>query len=209
MSLASLLADIRSAWRGRLLSTPMPAAGPIALDAAGQVWSAAGTDFGAAGFVPGDFVSVQGAVNLGPTRVLSAEDGSITVSDVLAIGNAEVTVSVELPPPAWEGELYEPASGLPYVAEAVRFTDRSPSPMGGVIRSKILATATLFYPAGQGTLGIESMAGRVSDQFRPGVVLSRGASAGMVQKCDQTQLLQESEWISCSVTASVIAWSLN
>lgn len=208
-------AHMRAAYRQRLLGMSMPDVTlTAALAASGNTLTTTqvGLDFIALGFRVGDFVMTSGftqAANKALNRITALEAKKITVDDALASESKVVRVYVPLPAIAYEAETFEPNKKAPHLAEVVRTVSSQPSVMGGIIAHTVLATATLFYPAGQGTIGIESMAGRLLQRFAPGAVLSYGGDAGKVFKCEPSPLLQEPEWISQSVTASVAAWTLN
>jgi hypothetical protein len=116
-----------------------------------------------------------------------------------------------LPVQQWEGRQFNPTVGVPYVSESFRplaSEVRALGP-GGTIAHTVNASFTLHYPANTGTLDIEEMAGALLEKFRPGTSLVYGTSKGVVQLVQRGSLVQEPDWINCSVTLSAVAYTVN
>src|SRR5574343_1423137 len=101
---------------------------------------------------------------------------------------------------AWEGEIYNPTRGAPYISESVR-----PGPSvvrgvggGGAIAHTILANWTLQYPAGKGTKEIESAAAALMDAFKPGTSLAYDGQTGVIQRCERSPLVPAPDRGSCT-----------
>lgn len=110
---------------------------------------------------------------------------------------------------AWEGEVYNPVRGTPYIAESVR---PGPSVVRGIgsgcaVAHAIRVNWTLHYPAGKGTAAIEAAAAALMDAAKPGTGLAYDDQTGVVQQCERTPLTLEPDWLSCTVTATVTAYT--
>lgn len=207
-----IVTDMRSALRERLLgiSTVESVVLPTA-SVSGKVLTAPGVDFEAEGFWPGAYLTLSsfGAAS-GTYRMAAVEPGKITFVDVVPSASATAAVaSIRLPDVAWDDETYVPKPGTPYINEAFRRVGGRPVLFGGQWRHNMLLTLTLFWPAGQGTIGPESMAGRLLELYRPGVGLAYGANKGKVTAADQPPHLKEPAWTSYPVTVAVTAWTDN
>ena len=111
----------------------------------------------------------------------------------------------------WEGERFSTTLGVPYLQEqvsAISDVVRAVGP-GGNIAHTIAVRLTLGFPAGKGTLAVESAADLLMAAFRPGGSLAYGADSGVIQQCERSSLRQEPDWISCTVTATVVAYTSN
>lgn len=208
----SLLTDIRAASRQRLLALELP----VSSISGGAAFSNGkltkpGGGFESDGFCVGDYATVAGLPGInGAFRVSLVTDDAIQFEGLSYTGSvAQVLISGAVPEPAWQGETYAPTLGKPYVNEAFRAVGSEPSADGGYTRWTLLATWTLFYPAGKGTIGIESMAGRLLEQFRPSTPMVFGQSRGKVAAVDPGPLVQEPEWLIMPLTARVTAWTDN
>lgn len=208
----SLLPDIRAAARQHLLAIDMPLASVEGgASFADGLLTKPGAGFDAAGFCVGDYATVAGLTGItGAFRVSAVSADVIKFEGMPYTGSvAQVLISGALPDQAWQGESYEPKLGMPHLTEAVRAVASVPAADGGYTRWTLLATWTLFYPAGKGTIGIESMAGRLLEQFRPSTPMVFGQSRGKVAAVDPGPLVQEPEWLIMPVTARVTAWTDN
>jgi hypothetical protein len=110
---------------------------------------------------------------------------------------------------AWEGEVFTPVRGTPYLSESAR-----PGPSvvrgvgsGGAQQHTIRLNWTLHYPAGKGTAAIESAASAIMDAFKPGTGLAYSTQTGTIMQCERTPLVPDPDWISCTVTATVTAYT--
>ena len=206
---ATLESDIRAAFRAQLLALVMPAAPNTALTAAGRTLGAPGVDFAALGFQPGDYATTTLSNNLGPYKITRVDVGQLTFANQLVAQAAAGVISVPLPPVAWENDEFEPVPGQPFLEEVVRVIDSSPRGAGsaGYEQHTILATLALVYPAGQGTLGAESMVGRLKTVFRPGQGLSYGENAGTIMKSGPGAKVSQAPWLRCPFTVQLLCWT--
>ena len=110
----------------------------------------------------------------------------------------------------WEGEAFSTTLGQAYLLENVAPVGSVPRATGsaGTIAHTIAVRATLGFPAGKGTLPIEQAVAALMVAFAPGSWLTYGGDSGVIQKCERTSLRQEPDWISCTVTATVVAYTL-
>jgi hypothetical protein len=111
----------------------------------------------------------------------------------------------------WEGERFSTTLGQPYLAEQVSAIGSvvRATGTGGTIAHTIAVRATLGYPAGKGTVDIETAAAALMAKFRPGSWLAYGGQTGLVQQCERSSLRQDPDWIACTVTATVVAYTIN
>ena len=115
----------------------------------------------------------------------------------------------------WEGEVFSSTVGVPFLREQVVAQPsqlRSAGASGAIGRTvmhQMQLVWTLFYPIGRGTLQIEQAAGVLMTSFAPGKSLSYGGSSAIIQQCARTGLRQEPDWISCTVTATIVAYTFD
>lgn len=111
----------------------------------------------------------------------------------------------------WEGKEASPAVDQPYMRETVTpiFSDPRALGRGGTVQHRILCRVKLFFPAGKGTLDIETAAGKLLAAFSPGSSLVYGATSGMVFKAETSGLITETAFVSLTVTITVTAYSAN
>lgn len=116
-----------------------------------------------------------------------------------------------LPAQAWEGRVYQPIKGTPYMSESVRAISSEVRALGvgGTIAHTITGNFTFHYPAGKGTNDIEGMVGTVLALFRPGTVLSYGGDSAIVQQAERTAVSQESDWINVTVIITAVGHTVN
>ena len=213
MTARKIIPNMRAAARARLLTLALPVSAiPGNAVIAGDTLTAAGEDFEADGHGPGDYVVLAGfsAANNGLHRLEGVAGNTLTFGRALT--NQTVTggsVTAYMPQVAWERETFHPVEGVPFISEVFRRIGGKPVLFGGQWRHDLLLSLTLQWPSGQGTLGIESMAGRLLELYRPGTGLSFGGNVGKVASADQAPLNEESVWTACAVTASVTAWTEN
>lgn len=130
-------------------------------------------------------------------------------ADLRAAFRAALIAVPNVPAQQWEGRNYTPIRGTPYVSESVRPISsevRAVGP-GGTIAHTVNASFTLHYPANEGTLAIEEMAGSLLETFRPGSSLVYGTSKGVVLKTERASLTQEPDWINCAITVTAVAYT--
>lgn len=214
MGINTVHAELRSAWRSRLLTLSLVATGALTnVSAGGTALTRASGSWIADGFTEGDEVMVAGfslAANNGRALVKSATALVLTLEKTLSTeaAGASVTVSAGLwQGRAWEGMPYAPVRGAPYFSESMRAVSSQVRALGagGTIAHAMRGALVLYYPAGRGTLSVERMAGAVMKHLKPGTSLVYGTSAGVVTEASRSPLLQEPDWISCPVIVSVAA----
>ncbi|HEY6965902.1 MAG TPA: phage tail terminator-like protein [Burkholderiales bacterium] len=218
MSIETIHADLRAAWRTLVLAVVKAQSGALSnVGASGSVLSRASGSWITDGFGVGDEVMVAGfaaAQNNGRALVTAVTAADLTLDKALtteAAGPA-ITVTAGLwQGRAWEGMPYAPTRGAPYVSETLRAISSQVRALGvgGTIAHTLLGTLVLFYPAGRGTLAVERMAGAIMKHLKPGTSLSYGTSAGVVTEASRAPLLQEPDWISCPVLITMAAHTTN
>lgn len=130
-------------------------------------------------------------------------------ADLRAAFRSALIAIANVPVQQWEGRNYNPTRGTPYVSESFRpiaSEVRAVGP-GGTIAHTVNASFTLHYPANEGTLAIEEMAGSLLETFRPGSSLVYGTSKGVVLKAERSSLTQEPDWINCAITVTAVAYT--
>lgn len=110
---------------------------------------------------------------------------------------------------AFEDEAFEPKIGVPFYEELVREIDatRRAGGAGGAEEHTILASVTLVYPSGGGTLPLESMAGRLKVAFKVGRYLTYGDSAGQITKSSLGANVIEAPWTRNPFTVRLRCWT--
>lgn len=132
-------------------------------------------------------------------------------SNIRAAARALVIATASLPAAkAWEGVAFMPGSA-PFLTEALNPIGSVPVATGsaGQIAHTIALNFTLSYPPGKGTTEIDAAAEALMQAFRPGGWLVYGGQSGLIRQCERSSLRQEPDWISCTVTATVIAYTSN
>lgn len=116
-----------------------------------------------------------------------------------------------LPEVAWEGREYSDQIGTPFVREQFRpvYSRIAAVGYGSTLEHRMTGNLTLFYPAKRGTVPIDGMAGALFTLFLPGQSLVYGASAGTISNTERSALMQEPNWLSCTVTVTVTAFTAN
>lgn len=213
MTARNIIPNMRAAARTKLLALSLPVSVTGSVTIAGAVLTASGATFVTDGHSPGDYLTLAGlsAANNGTRRVVGVTQTVLTFADAFATNETvgASTISGYRPEIAWEREAFTPVAGQPFISEVFRRIGGKPVPFGGQWRHDLLLSLTLQWPSGQGTLGIESMAGRLLELYRPGTGLSFGGNVGKVVSADVSPLNEESVWTACAVTASVMAWTAN
>jgi hypothetical protein len=116
-----------------------------------------------------------------------------------------------LPEIAWEGREYADQIGVPFIREQFRpvFSRISAIGYGSTLEHRMTGNLTLFYPAKRGTVPIDTMAGALFSLLLPGQSLVYGSSSGTISNTERNALLQEPNWLSCTVTATITAFTAN
>lgn len=130
-------------------------------------------------------------------------------SNIRAAARALVIATAGLPAAkAWEGMAFSPSS-VAFLAEALVPVGSVPVATGsaGQIAHTIAINLTLSFPPGKGTAEIDAAAEALMQAFRPGSWLVYGGQSGLIRQCERSSLRQEPDWISCTVTATVIAYT--
>ena len=114
-----------------------------------------------------------------------------------------------LPEVAWEGKEYSDQIGVPFIREQFRPVYARVSAVGfnSTLEHKMTGNLTLFYPAKKGTLPIDAMAGALFTLFLPGQSLVYGVCAGTIMNTERSALTQEPNWLSCTVTVTILAFT--
>lgn len=130
-------------------------------------------------------------------------------SDLRAALREGLLEIANIPEQHWEGRRYQPTKGRPYVSEQFRPISSVPraTGIGGTIAHTCTANFTLHYPADDGTLGIDEMAAKIMDKFSPGSSLAYGTTTAVVMQAERAPLLQEPDWINCTVIITVVAYT--
>jgi uncharacterized protein YjlB len=131
--------------------------------------------------------------------------------DMRAAFRSKLLAFPDLPMVAWEGKVFNDELGKPFIREqfrAITSNVRALGP-GGTIAHRMTGNLLLFFPAGNGTVEIDTMAGLLLDHFAPGQSLAYGSSAGTIMNTERAALLQEPNWLSCPITISITAYTAN
>lgn len=112
---------------------------------------------------------------------------------------------------AWEGRVYQPIKGTPFMTEQVRpiSSTVTATGIGGVIAHTVTANFTLHYPANTGTLEIDAFAGALLQLFRPGTSITYNSTSAVVQQAERMALITEPDWINCPVIITLIGHTSN
>ena len=116
-----------------------------------------------------------------------------------------------LPDVAWEGREFSDQVGVPFVREQFRpvYSRVSAVGYGSTLEHRMTGNLTLFYPAKKGTAAIDAMAGELFMTFLPGQSLVYGSGAGTISNTERSALTQEPNWLSCTVTVTITAFTAN
>ena len=109
----------------------------------------------------------------------------------------------------WEGVVFSTTNGVPYVLESVSPIGSVPrsTGTGGTIAHTIAVRYTVGFPIGSGTTAIEAALSAMQAAFGPGSWLVYGGDSALVQRSERTPLRPDGDWISGTVTATVIAYT--
>lgn len=139
---------------------------------------------------------------------MSGSAGTIH-AELRAAFREKLLTLVDLPEIAWEGKEYTDTVGKPFIREQFRPVYSRVSAIGyaGTIEHKMVGTLTLFYPTKKGTVPIDTMAGRLFMLFLPGQSLVYLNSSGTISNTERSGLNQEPNWLSCTVTVTITAFT--
>lgn len=137
-------------------------------------------------------------------------------SEIRAAGRQALLAIAGLPAMKhWEGSPFSETLGTPYVREQC-------NPISSLVRSvgasgasgrTVAHTVALNYsptfPPGAGTLPLEQAVGLIMAAFQAGGHISYGATSAYVVQCERSGLRQEPDWLSCTVTVTVVAYTFD
>lgn len=111
----------------------------------------------------------------------------------------------------WEGRPGTPNVSTPFIRESFRALSSQVRALGqgGTIAHRMTGNLSIFYPSGKGTLDVERAAGLLLQGFAPGTALIYGDAKGIVMQAERAPLLQETDYLSCPVTITIIAYTAN
>lgn len=114
-----------------------------------------------------------------------------------------------LPEIAWEGREFADQLGVPFIREQFRpvYSRIAAVGYGSTLEHRMTGNLTLFYPAKRGTVAIDAMAGALFTLFLPGQSLVYGSCAGVISNTERSALTQEPNWLSCTVTVTITAFT--
>jgi hypothetical protein len=132
-------------------------------------------------------------------------------ADMRAAFREKLLTLSDLPEIAWEGKEYADSLGVAFIREQFRpvYSRISAVGYGSTLEHRMTGNLTLFYPAKRGTIAIDAMAGALFSLFLPGQSLVYGSSSGVISNTERNALLQEPNWLSCTVTATITAFTAN
>jgi hypothetical protein len=132
-------------------------------------------------------------------------------ADMRAAFREKLLTLTDLPEMAWEGREYSDQIGTPFIREQFRpvYSRISAVGYGSTLEHKMTGNLTLFYPAKKGTIAIDAMAGALFALFLPGQSLVHGESSGTISNTERSALDQEPNWLSCTVTVTITAFTAN
>lgn len=211
-TLANVHPSLRAAWRERL-ATCVDIDVSLSVTAAGGVFTRASGSWINDRFAVGQEIAVTGLSGGNGTVIVRAvQDLTLTTSGAGSGGGTARFVAGLPQGRAYEGgATYTPTMPFPFVQEVFKpaSTERRGAGPRGLIAHLITANATLFYPGRIGTLAIEQMAGAMMAHFKPGTMLTRGQSSGVVLQVSRTDLMPDGEWVSCAVSVTIQAHSFD
>lgn len=208
--------DMRAGLRQRLLTLQKATTGTVSnIGASGTVFTRAAGSFITDGFCIGDEITAAGfatSANNGVAMVTAISALQLTTDKALTTEAAGASVSIVAALPAlrhWEGEVFSPTQGRPFVDESLLVPYSAPRAIGpaGVVYHAITFALNFVYPAGKGTLAVESMAAAALAHFARGTVFTYGSNRGRVEKVERRSLIQEPDWLRCPVQVAVAAYT--
>lgn len=129
--------------------------------------------------------------------------------DMRAAFREKLLTLPDLPEIAWEGREFADQLGVPFIREQFRpiFSRIAAVGYGSTLEHRMTGNLTLFYPAKKGTVAIDTMAGALFTLFLPGQSLVHGSCAGVISNTERSALTQEPNWLSCTVTVTITAFT--
>lgn len=130
-------------------------------------------------------------------------------ADMRAALREKLLTLSDLPEVAWEGREFNDQLGTPFIREQFRPVSSRVSAIGygSTIEHRMVGNFTLFFPAKKGTIAIDDLAGRIFTLLLPGQSLVHGGSAGTIQNTERNALMQEPNWLSCTVSVTIMAFT--
>lgn len=109
---------------------------------------------------------------------------------------------VGLPSVAWENVPFTPTTGQPYIAPALLPGEPFQCEIGtsGANRHTGIYQISIYYPAGLGVLGFNTLRDGLCDHFKRGTVLTYGGTSVTIQKAFPGPVLQETDWQHAPIT---------
>lgn len=215
MGIATLIPNLRAAFRERLLTLSAISHAPgVSVSLASGVFTRASGSWIAAGFLPGQEITVTGFTG-SPLYGVVAKVEALTLTTDIA-GAQTVAggggFAVALPQGrAWEGFTFTPVAGRPYCSEAFSALTQdglsvgNSDGTGGTIQHRLLAAATFFYPHNRGTAALEHMVGAAHTLFRRGAALTRNSDKAAIANTKQSGLYRDGENIACALQVNLLA----
>ena len=107
-----------------------------------------------------------------------------------------------LPSVAWENVAFTPTTGQPYLKPALLPGEPVQCEIGtnGNNRHSGIYQISIYYPAGQGVLGLNTLRDGLIDHFKRGTVLAYSGITVTVQKAFPGPVLQETDWQHVPIT---------
>lgn len=211
MSLATIHANLRAAFRERLLTLVDIDHSPgVSVSLASGVFTRASGSWLTAGFAPGMEVQAQGFTGnpFGVVETVSALALKLNITGTQTVAGGGRFIAALPQGRAWEGFDFFPVDGKPYVAESFR-SNGANAYLADTATHMLEATLTLFYPKNKGTLAIERMAGAAMAHFKRGTRLTYGADAATINNVERSSLYDDGARMACAVTAKLFGFTQN
>jgi len=112
---------------------------------------------------------------------------------------------------AYEGVAFSPTVGTAWARMTLVPTQGRSAVIGGALKAhQGLFLVDLFYPSGQGTASVESVADAVKAVFAPGDTLTLNGESLRIRYAERNQpLAVEADWISAQVQVGWLCHSPN
>lgn len=207
---------MRAAWRQQLLTLSKATTGTLSnVSVSGATYTRASGSFLTDGFGIGDEIVAAGfaqASNNGRALVRAVTALAMTVDRTLATEAAGANVSLVAGLPQdrhWEGEIFSPTQGRPFVDEKFDLVFSAGRGIGpnGIIEHRLLGVATFNWPVGFGTLAVDKIGGVCRRLFKRGTVLVYDASRGTVQSSEEAPLITGPQWLQLPVKVTITAFT--
>lgn len=216
MSLATIHANLRAAFRERLLTLVDIDHSPgVSVSLASGVFTRASGSWLTAGFAPGMEVQAQGFTGnpFGVVETVSALALKLNITGTQTVAGGGRFIAALPQGRAWEGFDFFPIDGRPYTSEAMvtgasrKRSIGGPNGVGAVIEHRPSLVASFFYPKNKGTLAIERMTGAAMALFLPGSSLTYGGDSARITDVECSQTYDDGARIGRAVTVSTLAFT--